>query len=501
MTRVTRGDCALPAGTQTGTVAAFQIRDFDLTSAPLTAAADATSDARARHDRAFLGHPAGLGWLSFCELWERFSYYGMQALLVLYLSNYLFLPANIGDVAGMDALRAAIENVTGPRSPMQLASAVFGLYVGLVYLTPIFGGLLADRVLGRTRTVVLGALLMATGHFLMAFEVALLPALGCLLLGVGCFKGNIAAQVGDLYAPGDRRRASAFQIFMLAVQVAVIAAPLVCGTLGERVGWHWGFGSAGVGMLIGLFVYLRARRWLPPEPARSAADARAPAQPIGRRGAMQVALLVAILPLLMLSIVGNQQFNNAYPLWSQQHMDMSVGGFEVPVTWLQAVDALVSTITMLGSLAFWRWWATHRTEPDEITKISLGCFVAAGAPALLLLPAFAIEGGGGKISILWTFAYTLVNDIGFANIMPVGLALYSRAAPRGLQGVMIGIYYLHLFFGNTFVGWLAGLLETMPGSQFWGLHAVLVASAGVGLLLVKLVFGRVLAPEEATAQA
>jgi dipeptide/tripeptide permease len=118
------------------------------------------------------GHPAGLGWLSFCELWERFSYYGMQALLVLYLSNYLFLPANIGDVAGMDALRAAIENVTGPRSPMQLASAVFGLYVGLVYLTPIFGGLLADRVLGRTRTVVLGALLMATGHFLMAFEGA-----------------------------------------------------------------------------------------------------------------------------------------------------------------------------------------------------------------------------------------------------------------------------------------------------------------------------------------
>lgn len=484
-----RGLCARPPGSP-------------LTSIPLTAGSDATSDARARHDRAFLGHPAGLGWLSFCELWERFSYYGMQALLVLYLSNYLFLPQTIGQVAGMDALRHAIENVTGPRSPQQLASAVFGLYVGLVYLTPIFGGLIADRFLGRTRTVVIGALLMAAGHFLMAFEAALLLALGCLLLGVGCFKGNIAAQVGDLYAPGDKRRASAFQIFMLAVQIAVIAAPIVCGTLGEKVGWHWGFGSAGVGMLIGLVVYLAGRRWLPPEAprgaARTAADVR---PPLGRRAVLQVVLLVAILPLLMLSIVGNQQYNNGFPLWSQQHMDMTVGGFEVPVTWLQAVDALLSTTTMLASLAFWRWWATRRREPDEITKMALGCFAAAAAPALLMIPALAIEGGGARISILWSFAYALVNNIGFANIMPVGLALYSRAAPRGLQGVMIGIYYLHLFFGNSFVGWLAGLLEVMPGSKFWGLHAVLVAAAGVGLLVVKLAFGKLLDADETPPQA
>ena len=466
----------------------------------MTAISTAASDLRARHDRAFLGHPAGLGWLSFCELWERFSYYGMQALLVLYLSNYLFLPHQIGQVAGMDALRHAIENVTGPRSTQQLASAVFGLYVGLVYLTPIFGGLLADRWLGRTKTVVIGALLMAAGHFLMAFETALLPALGCLLLGVGCFKGNIAAQVGDLYAPGDKRRASAFQIFMLAVQIAVIAAPIVCGTLGEKVGWHWGFGSAGVGMLIGLVVYLAGRRWLPPEPVRGEAQAGAPARPpLGRRGAARVALLVLILPILMLSIVGNQQYNNGFPLWSQQHMDMVVAGFTVPVTWLQAVDALLSTSTMLASLAFWRWWASRRREPDEITKMALGCFVAAGAPALLMIPALGIESGGARISILWSFAYALVNNIGFANIMPVGLALYSRAAPRGLQGLMLGIYYLHLFFGNSFVGWLAGLLETMPGSRFWALHAVLVVAAGVGLLAVKLVFGRVLAPDEEPA--
>lgn len=473
-----------------------------MTSANLNASAAATSDLRARHDRVFLGHPAGLGWLSFCELWERFSYYGMQALLVLYLSNYLFMPENIGNVAGMDALRAAIEGVTGPRSPQQLASAVFGLYVGLVYLTPIFGGLIADRWLGRTKTVVLGALLMATGHFLMAFETLLLPALGCLLLGVGAFKGNIAAQVGDLYAPGDKRRASAFQIFMLAVQIAVIAAPIVCGTLGEKVGWHWGFGSAGVGMLIGLFVYLAGRRWLPPEAPRGNAKAQAAEHPpIGRRGLLQVALLVAILPILMLSIVGNQQYHNGFPLWSQQHMDMVVAGFTVPVTWLQAVDALTSTGTMLASLAFWRWWAARRREPDEITKMALGCFVAAFAPALLMIPALALQEGSGRISILWSFAYSTVNNIGFANIMPVGLALYSRVAPRGYQGVMLGIYYLHLFIGNIFVGWLAGLLEVMKGSNFWLLHAALVAAAGVGLLMVKLAFGRLLAPDEAPARS
>ncbi|MED5618162.1 peptide MFS transporter [Ideonella sp. BN130291] len=452
-----------------------------------------------RADRAFFGHPAGLGWLAFCELWERFSYYGMQALLVLYLSNYLFLPENIGHVAGMDSLRAFIERATGPRSPQQLASAVFGLYAGLVYLTPLFGGLLADRLLGRTKTVVIGASLMALGHFLMAFEVSFLPALACLLVGVGCFKGNIAAQVGDLYAPGDKRRASAFQIFMLAVQIAVILAPIVCGTLGEKVAWHWGFGAAGVGMVIGLLVYLWGRRWLPPEPRVRARDAGggtavAPAGMTGRDKARLV-LLVALIPVLMLSIVGNQQFTNAYPLWSQKHMDLVLFGWEVPVTWLQAVDAFVSTATMVASIAFWRWWAQRRREPDELTKMALGSLIGAGGPALLILAAGMVENSHEKVSLAWTLGYTVLNDLGFANVLPVGLALYSRVAPQRLEGLVIGVYYLHLFLGNTFVGWLAGFLETMPGQQFWALHAALVASAGVLLLGVRLVFGRLLAPD------
>jgi dipeptide/tripeptide permease len=470
------------------------------TFSPALGAGPATGRADARSDTAFFGHPAGLGWLSFCELWERFSFYGMQALLVLYLSNYLFLPQNIGQVAGMEALRRTIEGATGVRSPQQLASAVFGLYAGFVYLTPLFGGLLADRVLGRTKTVVLGASLMAIGHFLMAFEAMFLVAISCLLIGVGCFKGNIAAQVGDLYKPEDRRRASAFQIFLLAVQIAVILAPIVCGTLGEKVAWHWGFGAAGVGMLIGLVVYLSGRRWLPPEPALGPSAPAAERPPMTRRDKARVVLLLALIPVLVLSIVGNQQYGNAFPLWSQKHMDLLLFGWQVPVTWLQAIDAFVSTATMVAAIAFWRWWAKRRREPDELTKMAFGAMVAAGGPALLVIASGLVDMGQAKVSPVWALGYTLVNDLGFANILPVGLALYSRAAPKRLEGLMIGVYYLHLFVGNTFVGWLAGFLETMPGREFWGLHAALVFGAGVLLLAFRFLFGALLAPEDAALE-
>ena len=217
-------------------------------------------------DRSFIGHPRGLAYIAFTEAWERFSYYGMQSLLVLYMVNRLLHPGHIENIAGFGPFRHLLETIyRGPLSVQALASAIFGLYTGFVYLTPIGGGLLADRVIGRTRTVTLGALLMAAGHFLMAFDVTFLLALMCLLTGVGCFKGNLASQVGALYATGDNRRADAFQIYYIFINGGVIAAPLIAGTLGEVYGWHWGFGAAGVGMLIGLTIYLSGRKWLPPD--------------------------------------------------------------------------------------------------------------------------------------------------------------------------------------------------------------------------------------------
>src|SRR5436190_8980547 len=209
------------------------------------------------HDRAFLGHPRGLGYLSFTEACERFSYYSMQTLLVLYMVKYLLLPDHVEQVIGLEWLRVHVfSGLTG----QPLASAIFGTYTSLVYGTPILGGIIADKWLGRTRTLIIGGVAMAIGHFLMAFEASFLFALFSLVVGVGLFKGNIASQVGGLYSQTDLRRAMAFQIFYIAINVSVIIAPLVSGTLGEEVGWHWGFGTAGVVMVVGLMIYLAGRR-------------------------------------------------------------------------------------------------------------------------------------------------------------------------------------------------------------------------------------------------
>ena len=439
------------------------------------------------------GHPRGLVFLVFAEAWERFSYYGMQSLLVLYMGQQLLLPGHVGHVAGFAGFRAAIEGVYGPLSTAALASVIFGLYAGGVYLTPIAGGLLADRLLGRTRTVTLGALLMAAGHFLMAFDASFLAALACLLVGVGCFKGNISSQVGQLYPPGDLRRADAFQIFLLGVNVAVIAAPLVCGTLGQTLGWHYGFGAAGVGMLIGLAVYLSGRRWLPAETIRRGAGhtSRAPLMASERRTIM---VLLALVPVLALASLGNMELFNAYLVWGDANYDLVFFGRSMPVTWLLSLDALFGSAAILGSLAFWRWWKRRRPEPDEITKVTVGTFVSALALVILAAASFQEAASGHKIGLAWGVAFQIVNDIGFANMFAVGLALFARAAPQAVSGLMIGVFYLHLFAANMAVGWLGGLLQTMPASRFWLLHAGLVAIGGILLLAIRAAFGRRLAP-------
>ncbi|MDB5691278.1 MAG: amino acid transporter [Alphaproteobacteria bacterium] len=465
-------------------------------------AVDATPEfhRRTRADKAFLGHPKGLGFLAFAEGFERFSYYGMQALLVLYMTHQLLLPGHVEHVAGFAPFRSAIERAYGPLSPVALASAIFGLYAGFVYLTPIAGGFIADRWLGRTRTVTVGALLMAAGHFLMAFDVSFLLALLCLLLGVGCFKGNIATQVGELYGPDDLRRADAFQIFLLAVNIAVIISPLVCGTLGQKVAWHWGFGAAGVGMLIGLGVYLYGRRWLPAEAAprgRPGEAKQVPARPPLMPGdGKRIAMLVMLLPLLVLSALGNQQIFNSYLVWGDANYNLSFFGRTMPVTWLISLDAFISTAMIILSIRFWRWWAKRRQEPNEITKLTIGTLISALAPLTLAAAAWYSAGTGQKVGLGWGLAFHIINDIGFANVFPIGIALFSRAAPRAVGGTMIGVYYLHLFACNMFVGWLGGLLEKMPAANFWLLHAGLVAIGGVGLLVIRSFAGRILAPAE-----
>ncbi|MDB5495337.1 MAG: amino acid/peptide transporter [Phenylobacterium sp.] len=449
-------------------------------------------------DRSFLGHPKGLAFLSITEGFERFSYYGMIALLVLYMTGQLLTPGHVEHVAGLSVVRPILERIYGGGahfSNTQLASAIYAVYSSTVYLTPLIGGVIADRV-GRTGTIIVGASVMALGHFLMAFDASFLLALVCLMIGAGCLKGNIATQVGALYAAGDTRRADGFQIFYLGINGGVIFGPMITGWLGQGIAWHLGFGAAGVAMVIALMIYLAGRKHLPPDPPRGAvarAAAKVDAPPMSGREWGALILLVCLLPVLALSIVGNNQIYNSYLVWAQANADLHFLGIRILTSQMLSVDSIVSVITLIGMVVFWRVWKTRFPEPDELGKIAIGCFFGAVGVACLAAGS-ALTPAGQKVSFHWLLAFHLLNDIGFANVLPVGLALFSRAAPKQMAGLVIGIYYLHLWAGNNLVGYLGTLYEKMTPVQFWLLHAGLVGGAGVAFVVIRLLFGRLLLP-------
>jgi POT family proton-dependent oligopeptide transporter len=446
-----------------------------------------------RTDRAFFGHPRGLGYLAGTETWISFSYYGMQSLLVLYMTGYLLKAGHIEHILGFGAFHAFLTAIYGPVSGQALASAITGLYGALAFGTPLVGGLIADRWLGRTRSIVLGSVLMTLGHFLMAFDVSFLLALLCLVTGTG-LAGVLKAQVGGLYATDDLRRADAFQIYTLVVQLAVIVSPIVCGGLGEKVAWHWGFGAAGVGMAIGLVVYLSGRRWLPPDPmAKGATKSEHP--PMTLHDWRTVGVLALLVPVFALSFVGNNEIFNAYLLWGRDHYQLQFFGQTMPVSWLMSLDAFVASGTILIVVIFWRWWATRWREPDEIVKAGIGALIAAAGP--LVLAAASLQAvGGHRVGLVWGLGFHFVNDLGFSMLYPVGMALFSRAAPPALGATVVNSFTFAIFLSNLAVGRLAGFLDKMPGSAFWTMHAVLVAIAGVLLLACGWLFRRTLAPRD-----
>jgi POT family proton-dependent oligopeptide transporter len=438
-------------------------------------------------DRAFLGHPKGLGFLSFVEGCERFSYYSMQTLLVLYMVKYLLLPENIGQVAGL----TAVKNWYG-LDGQPLASRIFGDYSSLVYVTPILGGLVADRWLGRRATLIAGGLVMALGHFLMAFHGAFLFALVALVVGVGLFKGNIASQVGELYGPSDLRRAMAFQIFYIAIQVSVIAAPIVSGTLGEKVGWHYGFGCAGVVMVAGLLLYIYAKPWLPADDRHARQASSGTREKLHRDDVPRLLVLLILIPILAVSLLVNQEIFNAYLVWADDRFQLTVLGHTMPTSWMVTIDATASFTLLVAVTAFWKWYADRRgTEPDELSKMIIGsAFSIAGALCLVVAAALPAD---TKIGLFWPVMFHILNSIGFAHTLPVSLALFTKVAPRALTGTVVGLYYLAFFASNYIVGVVGGWYSTMDTVQFWLLH---VGAAAVGLVafsVLKLTLGRVLA--------
>jgi POT family proton-dependent oligopeptide transporter len=439
----------------------------------------------------FFGHPKGLAYLAFTEAWERFSYYGMSALLVLYMVDQLLLPGHVVHVLGFAAFRQALESVFGPLSTQALASQIFGLYSGFVYFTPVLGGWIADRWIGQRNAVVLGALSMSGGHIAMAFDQSFLVALVLLVVGSGLLKGNISAQVGGLYRPSDEaRRTRGFAIFSTAINFGAVAGPLACGFLGERFGWHVGFGTAALFMLGGLATYLSGYRHLPVKVERKI-FAKAS---LTRSDWTVVAALVAVMGIAIFQSIAYYQLANVLPVWLQQHGDMHAGGFVIPIPWYQSIDPLFSILFVPILFALWRWQDRHGGEPSELGKIGQGAWICTLAN--LVLVASIIIAGSHQVLWIWPFLYCALQGIGFVYYWPTLLALVSRAAPARINATMMGICFLTLFVANNFIGWIGTFYEQLGPLAFWSLHTGIAAGGGILILIFGPMLKRALEPRE-----
>jgi len=437
-----------------------------------------------RTARPFAGHPKGLYYLAFTEAWERFSYYGMTALLVLYMVNQLLQPGHVEHVAGFAAFREAPESVRGPLSAQALASQIFGLYAGFVYFTPLIGGLVADRWIGQRNAVVIGALSMSAGHLAMAFEQSFLLALLLLVAGSGFLKGNISAQVGALYPLDDEsRRTRGFAIFSMAINFGAVAGPLLCGALAQAYGWHRGFGVAALFMLAGLATYLAGYRHLPTRVERRPREGGALTGAEWR----VVAALVAVMAITVFQSVSYYQLANVLPVWIQAHVRLEAGAFSIPIPWYQSIDPLFSILGV--PVLFWLWarQAARNREPGDLGKIGLGAWLAAASNLFLIVPILAAD--GAAVHPVWPFLYCAGMGIAFLYYWPTLLALVSRAAPAKINATMMGVAFMTLFVSNNLIGWLGTFYERMTPVRFWALHAVIAAAGGVLVLL----FGRSLA--------
>ena len=434
-------------------------------------------------------HPRGLYFLAFTEAWERFSYYGMSALLVLYMVNQLLLPGHIEHVAGFAVFRAALESVTGPLTTVALASQIFGLYAGFVYFTPVLGGLVADRWIGQRNAVVLGALAMAGGHLAMGFERSFLPALLLLVVGSGLLKGNISTQVGALYPAGDESlRTRGYAIFSTAINVGAVAGPLLCGFVAQTYGWDYGFGIAALFMLGGLATYLYGYRYLPARVAR----VRAQVAPLTAVQWKIVAALVVVMFIAIFQSVSYYQIANILPVWIQQHVDLSVGSATIPIPWFQSIDSLASIAAVPVLIVLWRHQAARGTEPGDLAKMGIGAAIAAASNLVLVLAIAAA--GDAPVHVIWPVLDCIGMGVAFIYYWPTLLALVSRAAPAQVNATMMGVAFLTLFVSNNLIGWLGRYYERMSPLEFWLLHAAIGAAGALLVVLLKRPLERTLAP-------
>ncbi|MBI4502115.1 MAG: peptide MFS transporter [Gemmatimonadetes bacterium] len=420
------------------------------------------------------GHPRGLSTLFFTEMWERFSYYGMRALLILYMTAPI-----TANGLGFDTARAA---------------SIYGWYTFGVYAAAIPGGWVADRFLGQYRSVFWGGVIIALGHFSLA--IAALPffylGLALIVAGTGLLKPNVSTMVGSLYQQNDARRDAGFSIFYMGINIGAGVAPLVVGTLGQRVDWHVGFAAAGVGMVLGLIQYVLGKKRLQPALTRLDQAARAGeagrvgvAEPPGftakewkRIGAIGVFFVAAIL-----FWGAFEQAGSSLNLFADRMTRLTVLGWSFPSTWFQSLNS--AFLIALAPVFAWLWVSLGQREPTSPVKFTLG-LLFVGLGFLLLVPAASMAQQGVLVSPLWLTGVYLLHTIGELCLSPVGLSVVTKLAPGRIVGLMMGVWFLATAFGNKLGGWVAGFFDTLPLPMLFGaVAATTIASALVLLALVR----------------
>ena len=414
--------------------------------------------------RNLFGHPPGLTVLFSTQMWAEFSFFGLQALLVYYMTKHLHFP-------------------------QYKSSLIYGVYGAAAFFSPFFGGIIADRWLGRTKSVIIGGAMMMFGHFAMAFEGLLFPALALVALGNGLFIPPLAIQVGSLYADDDPRKAYAYSAYYMGINLGGLLAPLVCGTLGELYGWHWGFTAAGVGMAIGLIVYCSFLRLLPPEPERGAiaAEEAPKAAPVIRE---HVAILLLMIATVVLFRVGYEQSGNVIALWVSDRTDRALDLFgahlTIPATWFQSINPLLIIVGTPLLIAFWRRRNAKETVPHLLRRMAIGCLIATCAMLVMVAAALASGPEGARVSSLWVFAYFVLLTLGELYVIPVGLTLVESLAPIRFASMAMGGWYIAKFLGSLLAGFMGAYWLVIPPAAFFGVGAVSTLIASGGLLAMSL---------------
>ena len=406
----------------------------------------------------WFGQPRGLTVLFLTNMWEQFSYYGMRALLVYYMTKELL----IGQAH---------------------ASVIYGAYTATAYFTPILGGVIADRWLGKRRAIVIGGSIMAAGHFMMTFEPLLYPALATIALGNGLFLPSLPSQIDDLYEPGDPRVGWAYNVYYVGVNIGGFLAPLICGTLGEVYGWHWGFGAAGVGMVAGLVIYLWGQRYLPPPGRPAEAVREGAARPVFDRAT--VLLLVAVALSVTVFRGAYEQVGNTVALWADVGVDRRAGSLTIPMTWFQALNSLMVMAMTPPLLA---WWRRHGEQPPA-RKMATGALIVAGS--YLLLAGLAAYGGTARTPWPWLALFFVVLTLGELFILPTGLGLFARLAPAGLGATTVAAWFLTIFTGSLSAGLVGTLWGSMGHAAFFAMLALIAVVAAILLRASDRLEGRV----------